>query len=61
MDTIVRRNSRKKVGGILFQAFAVAVGLLVLFPIIYCCFVSFMKPNQIQSIPPTFFPREWTL
>ena len=31
MDTIVRRNSRKKIGGILFQAFAVAVGLLVLF------------------------------
>ncbi|HMM32934.1 MAG TPA: carbohydrate ABC transporter permease [Clostridia bacterium] len=34
---------------------------MILLPIIYCFFVSFMKPTQIQSIPPTFFPREWTL
>ena len=43
------------------QAFALVVGAVILLPIIYCFFVSFMKPTQIQSIPPTFFPREWTL
>lgn len=61
MGTITREARKKRLKAILFQAFAIAVGLLVLFPIIYCCFVSFMKPNQIQSIPPTFFPREWTI
>lgn len=59
-DTTLLKYKRD-IGKIVFQMFAIAVGLLVLFPIIYCFFVSFMKPNQIQSIPPTFFPKEWTL
>ena len=44
-----------------FQTFAIVVGLVILLPIIYCCLVSFMKPEQIQTIPPTFFPKAWTL
>ena len=52
---------KKDIGQLLFQIAAVAVGLLVLFPVIYCCLVSFMKPDQIQSVPPSFWPKEWTI
>ena len=52
---------KKKFMNIMFQAFAIALGILILIPIIYCCFVSFMEPTQIQTIPPTFFPKVWTL
>lgn len=45
----------------LYQGFAIAVGIFILIPIIYCCFVSFMYPEQIQTIPPTFFPKAVTL
>lgn len=61
MDKSNALKHKKDIGKILFQVFAIGVGLLVLFPIIYCCFVSFMKPSQIQSIPPTIIPKEWTI
>lgn len=61
MENTVLLKAKKQSGQVVFQIFAILMGLLVLFPIIYCCFVSFMKPAQIQSIPPTFFPKEWTL
>lgn len=54
-------RAKKTIRSGLFQAFAIIIGLLILIPIIYCCFVSFMEPQQIQTIPPTFFPKKWTL
>lgn len=54
-------KTKKDAGKVLFQVFAILLGLLILFPIIYCFFVSFMMPNQVQSIPPTIFPKQWTL
>lgn len=61
MDRNSVLKTRKEAGRILFQVFAILLGLLILFPIIYCFFVSFMMPNQVQSIPPTIFPKQWTL
>lgn len=61
MDCNTVLKTKKEAGKILFQAFAILLGLLILFPIIYCFFVSFMMPNQVQSIPPTIFPKQWTL
>lgn len=61
MDRNSVLKTRKEAGKILFQVFAILLGLLILFPIIYCFFVSFMMPNQVQSIPPTIFPKQWTL
>lgn len=60
MDRNSVLKGKKAAGKILFQAFAILLGLLILFPIIYCFFVSFMMPNQVQSIPPTIFPKQWT-
>ena len=51
---------KKDISRYLFESFALIIGLLVLFPIIYCCLISFMKPSQIQSVPPSFWPKEWT-
>ena len=61
MEKTALLRQKKMASAVIFQVMAIAVGLLVLFPIIYCFFVSFMKPTQIQTIPPTFFPKEWTL
>lgn len=61
MVNLSKGRVKKDLGKIAFQAAAILLGLLVLFPIIYCFFVSFMMPNQVQSIPPTIIPREWTL
>ena len=61
MENLSKGRVKKDLGKIAFQAAAILLGLLVLFPIIYCFFVSFMMPNQVQSIPPTIIPREWTL
>lgn len=61
MENVSKGRVKKDLGKIAFQAAAILLGLLVLFPIIYCFFVSFMMPNQVQSIPPTIIPREWTL
>lgn len=61
MDRNSMLKTKKDAGKVLFQAFAILLGLLIFFPIIYCFFVSFMMPNQVQSIPPTIFPKQWTL
>lgn len=54
-------KKQKAMKSFLFQAFAIVIGIVILIPIIYCCFVSFMRPEQIQTIPPTFFPKALTL
>lgn len=51
---------KKKIKKTVFQIAAVAIGLLIMFPVIYALFISFMKPAQILSLPPSFFPSEWT-
>jgi len=51
----------KRFQSALFQTMAVILGIILLIPIFYCVFVSFMEPEQIQTIPPTFFPHRWTL
>lgn len=61
MERVSTSKTKKDLGKAAFQAAAILLGLMVLFPVIYCFFVSFMMPNQVQSIPPTIFPKEWTL
>jgi len=51
---------QKRMKSIAFQAFAIFIGIVILLPIIYCLLISFMKPEQIQTIPPTFIPKVWT-
>lgn len=52
---------RRRSSGLFHEVFALILGLLLMFPIIYCIFVSFMDPAQVLTSPPSFFPRSWTL
>ena len=55
-------NKRKKVvKNVLFQIFAVIVGIVIISPIIYAFFISIMPSNQILSNPPKLLPRSVTL
>lgn len=51
-------DKHKTLKGTLFQIFAIGVGLVVVSPIIYALLISFMRPDQILSIPPTFIPKQ---
>ncbi len=54
----MRKNKRLRSG--LYQLFAITLGLFVISPIIYALLISFMKPDQILSVPPKFIPRTIT-
>lgn len=55
-------NKRKKVvKNVLFQIFAVIVGIVIISPIIYAFFISIMPSNQILSNPPKLIPRSVAL
>ncbi len=54
----MRKNKRLRSG--LYQFFAITLGLFVISPIIYALLISFMKPDQILSVPPKFIPRTIT-
>ena len=55
-------NKRKKVvKNVLFQIFAVIVGIVIISPIIYAFFISIMPSNQILSNQPKLIPRSVTL
>ena len=55
-------NKRKKVvKNVLFQIFAVIVGIVIISPIIYAFLISIMPSNQILSNPPKLIPRSVTL
>ena len=53
--------TQHKIQSFLYQAIAIAVGVLVIVPIIYAILISFMEPSQIMSRPPKFIPRPWIL
>jgi len=50
----------KRTRGILYQVFAIVLGLIVIAPIIYAVFISLMTPGQILSVPPKFIPTKIT-
>ena len=57
----VANKSKKVVKNVLFQIFAVIVGIVIISPIIYAFFISIMPSNQILSNPPKLIPRSVTL
>ena len=40
---------KRKVKSGIFQMFCLFLGLVVIFPIIYCVLISFMEPSEILS------------
>lgn len=57
-STIFRK---KNIINILYQIFALALGVVIITPIIYAALISFMPADQILSRPPSFIPRKWIL
>lgn len=51
----------KKLQSVLFQIFAVVLGFIIIFPIIYAFFISIMPADQILSKPPKLIPSSITL
>ncbi len=47
----------KKGKKILLQTIAIAIGLVLIFPILYAFFISLMPANQILSNPPSILPK----
>jgi ABC-type sugar transport system, permease component len=54
-------NVKKRSLSVLYQVFAIALGVFIILPIIYAVLISFMPANQIMSRPPKFIPRTWIL
>lgn len=53
---MINRKGKKKMMGLLLQTFCIILGLCLISPVIYCVLLSFMKPGEILSSPPTLFP-----
>lgn len=51
----------KTAKSVAFQIFALLVGLIIVFPIIYALCISFMPSDQILSMPPRLIPETITL
>lgn len=45
----------------LYQLFALAIGVVIILPIIYAALISFMPSSEILSIPPNLIPSRWIL
>ena len=54
-------KTKKTISSVLFQVFCIMVGLVIICPILYAFFISFMPSNQILRRPPTFIPETWIL
>ena len=61
MKYLNTNKEKKTIKNIIFQIFAVCVGLLIISPIIYAVLISFMPSDQILSNPPRLIPRSVTL
>lgn len=52
-------NAKKRMHDLLFSAFCILIGLVVIFPVIYCVCVSFMSSSELSSFPPKILPSEF--
>ena len=51
----------KRSRSVLYQAFALAIGVVIILPIIYAALISFMPSSEILTIPPKLIPSRWIL
>lgn len=58
---ISRSCSKRVVLDVVFQIFCILIGLVIMFPLIYAFFISFMGAEQIFSITAGLIPERWTL
>ncbi|QQO08454.1 carbohydrate ABC transporter permease [Breznakiella homolactica] len=58
---MTKARAIKQTKSVLYQAFAIFLGCVIILPIIYALLISFMPANQILRRPPTFIPKTWIL
>lgn len=51
----------RKARNVAYQVMAIAIALVIIIPIIYAFFISFMPANEIMRMPPRFLPDNWIL
>lgn len=56
----MKKLNRHQRLSILHQIFALALGLVIIAPIIYALLISFMPANEILRRPPRLIPQHWT-
>ena len=50
-----------KLRGIMLNVAVAAIGLIVLFPLVWMVSVSFMATGEAATFPPPLLPKVWTL
>lgn len=59
MTTVQSLKIRKRFRSVLYQIVAIAIGILLVTPILYALVISFMPGEDILTIPPRFIPSRW--
>ena len=59
MTTAQSLKIRKRFRSVLYQIVAIAIGILLVTPILYALVISFMPGEDILTIPPRFIPSRW--
>lgn len=52
----MKNKTKHQIVSVALQTACIIFGLVLVSPVIYCIFLSFMKPTEILSTPPTLFP-----
>ena len=55
----MKGRGRKLAGGLCIQALGLAVGLVIIFPVVYGILGAFKSPAEFSSYPPTLLPRSF--
>lgn len=58
---MVRSLTQKRVDSIVTNGLLTLFSIVMLFPIVYSFMTSFKNAEDVLTIPPSFFPPEWTL
>jgi sn-glycerol 3-phosphate transport system permease protein len=56
----MNRKRQRLIGGVFFSLLGIFIGLVIVFPIIYCVTVSFKARAELSVFPPTVFPDSFS-
>lgn len=56
MNVNIAMRRKRRVKSISYQALCLAVGIILMLPVIYAVFISFMQPDEILTTELRFFP-----
>ncbi|MCL1855428.1 MAG: hypothetical protein FWF86_06815, partial [Clostridia bacterium] len=56
---VVRKNSKVRTSFHVMGVLNVVIGILVVFPVLYCFLTSFMSYSEMTAYPPKLFPASF--